>query len=80
MTQDYFKVVELDVYNTLRKKLNHTFLNHLKHLPYIARQCEKLVAWMITVHHLCIGSRSAADIEKEEGMAGRFEQSPRTGT
>ena len=50
-----FKAEELDLCNTWSKKLKSAFVNWLKELPYIAREWNELMAFMLTCRHLEIG-------------------------
>ena len=59
-----FKAEELDPSHTLSKELKRPFVNGLKEPPWIAREWDELMAFMITGRHLDVGPRTAEDIEK----------------
>ena len=74
-----FKAEELDLSNTLSKELKRPLVNRLKEPPWIAREWDELMAFMITGRHLDMGPLTAEDIEKEQSMPGEFKESSSTG-
>ena len=74
-----FKAEELDLSNTLRKELKRRFVNRLKEPPWIAREWDELMAFMITGRHLDMGPLTAEDMEKEQSMPGEFKESSSKG-
>ena len=64
-TEHNFKAEELDLRNTLSKELKRPFINWLKEPPWMAREWDELMAFMITGHHLDVGPLTAEDIKKE---------------
>ena len=70
-----FNAEELDLSNTLRKELKRRFVNRLKEPPWIAREWDELMAFMITGRHLDMGPLTAEHIEKEPSMPGEFKES-----
>ena len=69
-----FKAEQLDLTNTLRKELKRPFVNRLKEPPWIAREWDEIMAFMITGRHLDVGPLTAEDIEKEQSMPGEFKE------
>ena len=59
-----FKAEKFDRCNTLSKELKRPFDNRLKEPPWIAREWDELMAFMITGRHLYVGLLTAEDIEK----------------
>ena len=55
--------------------MNRPFVDRLKEPPGIAQEWDELMTFMITGRHLDMGSLTAEDIEKEQGMAGRCKAS-----
>ena len=74
-----FKAAELDLSNDLSKELNRPFVDRLKESPWIARECDVLMALMITGCHLYVGQLTAEDIEKEQRMLVGFKESSSKG-
>ena len=69
-----FKAEELHLSNTLRKELKRPFVNRLKEPPWIAREWDELMAFMITGRHLDVGPLTTEDIEKEQRMPVGFKE------
>ena len=65
--------------NTLSKELKRPFVNRMNEPPWIARESDELMAFMITGRHLDVGLLTAEDIEKEQGMPGGFKESSSKG-
>ena len=78
-SQHNFKAEEIDLRNTCSKELKRPFVNRLKAPPCIAREWDKLMAFMITGSHLDVGTLTAADIEKEQKKPGGFKDSSSKG-
>ena len=74
-----FKAEELDPRNTLSKELKRPFVNRLKEPPWLAREWDELMAFMITSRHLDVRPLTAEDIEKEQRMPGGFKESSSKG-
>ena len=74
-----FKAEEFNLRNTLSKELNRPFVNRLKETPWIARESDQLMAFMITGRDLDVGPLTAEDIEKEQRMPGGFKESSSKG-
>ena len=60
-----FNTEELDLSNTLSKELKRPFVNRLKKPPWLDKEWDELMAFMITGRHLDVGPLTAAVIEKE---------------
>ena len=67
-----FEAKELDLSNTLSKQLKRPFVNRLKEPPWIAREWDELMGFMITGRHLYVGPLTADNIEKEQRIPRRF--------
>ena len=65
-SEDNFKTEEFDLRNTLSIELKRPLVNWLKVPPWIAREWDELMAFMITRRHLDVGPLTAEDMRKSK--------------
>ena len=65
--------------NTCTKEQKRAFVNRLKEPLWIAREWDKVMAFMISGRHLDVGLLITEDMENERGMAGGCEESSSKG-
>ena len=78
-TEHNYKAEELDLSNALSKELKRAFVNRLKEPPWMAREWDVVMAFMITGCLLDVRPLTAEVIEQEQGMPGGFEESSSKG-
>ena len=69
-----FKVEELDLSDTWSRELKYQLVNRLTKAPWITREWDELMAFIITGRHVVVVPLTGEDIEKDQGMPGGLKE------